>query len=301
MVVSRQEQDIQHALGSHLHLRRYALDIDSVTNKHDVLEFVQHRLEEIRTMDGFLGAHWPSEDKISSLAGGAGGLFVWASTACLYIESHDPDQRLSELINKQPERTSSGPFAQLDSLYATGLQSAGVWDDSSFSSDCCSILGVILSARVPLLYSVIDALLALPQHRPSRKSISCLRCVLRTSETEGIRILHPSFHDYLSERCSAKPWSINLKLHNKEIALRCIEFLGKELRENICDMTLPFLRQKKALPEAISYACNFWIEHTCLISDVTDDIVNRMYDFLVKHLLHWMEALAIMKSHDHTI
>jgi hypothetical protein len=66
-------------------------------------------------------------------------------------------------------------------------------------------------------------------------------------------------------------------------------------------MTLPYVSNKNALPEAVSYACKFWIEHTCLISDVTDDIVNQMYDFLVKHLLHWMEALAILKSHDHMI
>ncbi|KAF8638957.1 hypothetical protein AX14_010146, partial [Amanita brunnescens Koide BX004] len=68
-------------------------------------------------------------------------------------------------------------------------------------------------------------------------------------------------------------------------------------------MTLPYLSRKKTLPEAISYACKFWIEHICLVSesDITDDIINRMYDFLVKHLLHWMEALAILNSHDHTI
>jgi hypothetical protein len=66
-------------------------------------------------------------------------------------------------------------------------------------------------------------------------------------------------------------------------------------------MTLPYLSQKRTLPEAISYACKFWIEHICLVSDVTDDIVNEIYVFLAKHLLHWMEAMAILKCHDHTI
>ena len=48
MVVSREEPDIQRALGSHSHLRKYPLDIDSVTNKDDVLEFIRCRLGEIR-------------------------------------------------------------------------------------------------------------------------------------------------------------------------------------------------------------------------------------------------------------
>ena len=165
----------------------------------------------------------------------------------------------------------------------------------------CNILGAILCARVPLSFSVIDALLALPQDTPSSKSVSRLRCVLHVNETEHIRILHPSFHDYLSERCGDKPWSINLEHHNKELALRCIKLLHNELRENLCDMTLPYLSQKHALPEAISYACKFWIDHVCLISTVEDDILNEIYNFLEKHLLHWMEVMAILKSHDRTI
>ena len=160
---------------------------------------------------------------------------------------------------------------------------------------------MILCARVPLSCSVIDTLLALPQDTPSWKSVSRLRCVLHVSETEQIRILHPSFHDYLSERCRDQPWSIDLERHNKDLALCCINLLDQELRENICDMTLPYLSWKKTLPEAISYASKFWIEHICLISDVLNDIVDQIYAFLVKHLLHWMEAMAILDSHDDTI
>ena len=301
MVVSRQELDIRYALEPHLDLRPYPLDIDSETHK-DVSEFIRHRLEEIRKKDEYLGDNWPGDDNINSLANRAGGLFIWASTACLYIEeSYTPGQRLSELVNAQPDDNPSGPFAQLDSLYKTGLESAGLWNDRSFRSDCCNILGVILCARVPLSCSIIDALLALPQDRPSLKSVSRLRCVLHVSEAERIRVLHPSFHDYLSERCGDEPWSIDLERHNKELALRCIKLLDNELRENICNMTLPYLSRKNTLPDAISYACTFWIEHLCLVSDVTNDIIDRMYDFLVKHLLHWMEAMAILNVHDDTI
>ena len=143
VVFSRQGLDIQNTLGSHLHVRPYPLDIGSVANKDDISQFVQHCLKEIRVRDGFLGAHWPGDGKINALANGAGGLFIWASTACLYIKSHDPDQRLTELIEKHSENNSSGPFARLDSLYKTGLQSAGSWDDPSFRSDCCTNSSVV--------------------------------------------------------------------------------------------------------------------------------------------------------------
>jgi hypothetical protein len=302
IVVSRPELDIQRALESHFNVRPYPLDIDSVTNEN-VLTFIRHRLEEIRIKEGYLGG-WPGDDKISSLAYLAGGLFVWASTACSYIErGFDPNQRLSEILDKQREDISSRPNATLDGLYTTVLQSAGLWDDPSFRYNCCNILGVILCARVPLPCSVIDALLVLPQDSSSWKSVSRLRSVLDVKEAEPIRILHPSFHDYLSERCKDQPWFIDLERHNKELAIRCIHLLDKELRENICDMTLPYLNRKHTLSEAISYSCKFWMEHTCLsdVSDATEDIVHQTYVFLVKHLLHWMEALAILNSHDCTI
>ena len=211
--------------------------------------------------------------------------------------SYAPNRRLFELVNKQPEGTSSGPVADQDSLYEIGLQSADLWHDALFRSDCCNILGAILCARVPLSCSVIDALL----ETSSWESVSRLGCGLHISETEPIRILHPSFHDYLSERCGDRPWSINLERHNKELALRCIKLLGKELRENICDMTLPYLTQKRTLPEAVSYACKFWIEHICLISTIEDDLLSVINTFFDKHLLHWMEVMAILKCHDHTI
>ena len=103
MVVSRKDLDIPHALGSHLDLHPYPLDIDSETNKDDVSEFIRHRPEEVRKKDGYLGDDWPGDDKINSSANRAGSLFIWASTACSYIESScTAGQRLSELVNAQP-------------------------------------------------------------------------------------------------------------------------------------------------------------------------------------------------------
>jgi len=49
MVVSRQESDIQQALGSHPDVHPYPLNIESATNEEDVLQFVRHRLNEIHT------------------------------------------------------------------------------------------------------------------------------------------------------------------------------------------------------------------------------------------------------------
>jgi hypothetical protein len=143
VVVSRQETDIEDTLASHPSVHMYPLRIDSATNHEDISEFLRHRFSEIR-QTARLGLEWPGNHNIGALTEIAAGLFVWASTACLYIDSHDPDQRLNELITQQPGVDSSKPFAQLDKLYKTGLQSAGLWDSHSFRRDCCNIFGAIL-------------------------------------------------------------------------------------------------------------------------------------------------------------
>lgn len=303
IVASRQENDIQRTLGSHPAVYPYHLHIDSASNKGDISEFLRYHLNEIRAANEHLqlDSDWPGGDKIDALTERAAGLFVWASTACLYIQSHAPGRRLNELITQQSVDTSSQPFANLDRLYKAGLQSAGRWADPLFRSDCCAILGTILCARIPLTCSMINSLLPLDQ--PCLQSISHLGCVLRWSETESIRILHPSFHDYLSSRCRSEPWFIDLDQHNEKLAVHCIKLLDSEhgLRENICNLTLPHPVQNETLPEAMSYACKFWIEHICLISKAENDVGDLIYEFLGRHLLHWIEALAILKRHDITI
>ena len=161
VVASRQATDIEDTLASHPSVHLCPLRIDSVTNQEDISEFLQHRFSEIRRT-ARLGLDWPGNRNISALTKIAAGLFVWASTACLYIDSYDPDQRLNEIIMQQPGIDSSEPFAQLDKLYKTGLQSVGLWDNYSFRTDCCNILGAILCGRIPLSYSMIDSLLQFP-------------------------------------------------------------------------------------------------------------------------------------------
>ena len=300
-MASRQEADIEHTFASHPSVYSYNIDTDSSVAKQDILQFLRHRLAEIRSVNKYLpfDSDWPSDGKVRALGECADGLFVWASTACLYIDSHDPRLRLDELTTQTSVYTSSAPFTNLDRLYHTGLLSAGTWADPAFCSDCCDIFGAILCARIPLRCTAIDSLLALP--RPCLQSISRLRCVLRGGETDAIRVLHPSFHDYLSSRCRGEAWFIDLEQHNENLAICCIKLLDKSLRENILELTLPHLVQKETLPESMSYACRFWIEHVCKISRIADNIGVQILDFLTVHLLHWIEAMAIIKSHGNTI
>ena len=123
ILTSRQESDIQHALMSHPAVYPYHLSIDSAASRDDISKFLWHCLNEIRTTNEYahLGSNWPGDDKINALAKRAAGLFVWASTACLYIDSRTPDRCLHEVITQHSVDAPPQLFASLDELYKVVL------------------------------------------------------------------------------------------------------------------------------------------------------------------------------------
>jgi hypothetical protein len=298
-IASRADSDIRCAFESHKHVLAWELDTTSQKNSDDISRYLHHRMLSICTTRKYLqlGEEWSGNDIIGRLSNRASGLFVWASTALEFIDAHDPRNRLEILLK---EDISSGAEIALDALYGTALESAGKWDDADFIDDFHSILGIILVARNPLSHSAIDGLLGKDRRRPSMHIISLLACVL--GQTPTVRVLHPSFADYLMDRgrCGTDIWYIDKNVHNLRIGVKCLERLDDTLKRNMLGLTLGLNDTCGSLPEDIVYACTFWIEHICAITDDLS-IVKRLDGFLHCHLLHWLEAMSILKRSRETI
>ncbi|KIM86661.1 hypothetical protein PILCRDRAFT_64660 [Piloderma croceum F 1598] len=239
---------------------------------------------------------WP-HDRIYALIQRASGLFIWASTACKFIDAYDPEQQLSILLQT---KDMSNAESALDRLYITALESAGEWTDTSFSTDFRAIMGAVLVAKNPLTVAALNELLTFNQ--PLIHAISKLGCVLYANPI--IHILHPSFADFLSNRarCKYDMWFIDLASHNFCFTVHCLDHLDGFLRYNMCSLKLSQTVHVEgaSLPEGVSYACIFWVEHVCIIKDATS-IAEKLETFLFKHLLHWFEAMAILKRSRDTI
>jgi hypothetical protein len=216
---------------------------------------------------------------------------VWAKIACEFIDGHDPRKRLNNLLTgkQMPEAESA-----LDILYQTALEHAGRWDDPDFVTDFQVILGIVLAAQDPLSASAIDSLLYTADGRPSIHTISLLGCVL--CRTPKVRVLHPSFVEFLSnkERCRKQIWFIDLDYHRIRLAILCLDRLTGVLKRNICNLTLRSAAEG-SLPEDVSYACIFWIEHIDLLQESVTSIAEHVDTFVHLHLLHWLEAMSVLR------
>jgi len=294
-ITSRPEFDIRSAFTSQPHILAHELDINSKENTEDILTYLHRRMSNIRITNVYFSfeEEWPGKEAIGRLSARASGLFVWASTASDFIDRHDPVKRLEILLQ---EDAASGAEAALDALYRTALESVGKWDDPDFVEDFRSILGIVLVARNPLSDSDIDSLFGTDKYRPSLHTISRLACVL--AQTPTVRILHPSFADFLMDqaRCGRDVWYIDRNFHNHSMAIKCLERLDALLKHNICGLTVDPGDAHGSLSADLGYACMFWIEHVCLIKEDAAAVGERLSDFLHRHLLHWLEAMSILKK-----
>jgi hypothetical protein len=223
---------------------------------------------------------------------------VWASCASAFIDSHDPSKRITDILNGQ---TYPGVELALDALYKTALESVGRWDDEDFVADFKSILGGVIAAKIPLSASAIDQLLSTPGDRPMVYTVSYLGSVL--SMRAEVRILHPSFVDFLTnrERCGRDVWFVDRSTGDLRFGIACLRRLDEVLKRNICGMTLSTREVNADISEDISYACLFWIDHVVVITGDVPSLENSLNTFLHKHLLHWFELMSILNKSRETI
>jgi energy-coupling factor transporter ATP-binding protein EcfA2 len=300
LITSRAEFDIRRAFEVQPHVLMHELALASDDNVKDILSFLQSKMVEIRLKNSSLPLvhDWPGDAAILALNRRAAGLFVWASTACRFVDGHDPRRNLELILRGDVNTTAE---SALDVLYRTALEAAVAdrWHDEYFRADFCSIMGTILVARNPISDNTIDALLSL--ERPSRHTISRLGCVLHWNDTELVRILHPSFAEFLSSPLRCGTWYIDTLLHNRHLAVLCLRHLGLILRRNICNLTFTSSPVHETLPEVTSYACISWIDHICMIAGHAEMIGDILEQFLLQHLVHWLEAMSVLKKSRTTI
>lgn len=299
-VFSRSEHDIRCAFEERDHVTERRLDISTTANALDISSYLGYRMKRLRSKTRGLKVppNWPTDEDITGLTERASGLFVWAATAWKFIDGYDPLKRMDIIL-----RGHSGSDAEgaLDALYRTALESAGSWDDHDFTTDFTAIIGVVLVVRRPLSCQTIDRLLSLPEERSCTYAISHLGCVLQQDPT--VRLLHPSFGDFLSSRarCSRDVWHFDTSKHNHGLALHCMQLLDGTLCRNMCNLSLSTDPWTATLSDDVVYASMYWIDHICAVEQDTPSIVAAMDSFLQQHLMHWLEAMSVMRRFRETI
>jgi hypothetical protein len=253
-ITSRPEVPIRQGFGqiADREHKVFALhDILPLTVNQDIATFLKHHLIII-AKDSYHCADWPGADVIMRLVQSASGLFIWAVTACRFIEEGGQlaSDRLRAILKDSsctddlPTDDSSedsytdnhfvvSPEKQLDSIYLTVLSSTvrryTKQERKKWYGLIRKTLGAIVLLNSPLPASSLARLLCIPVEDVQR-TLYELHSILDVPQdpTRLVRLHHPSFRDFLlnRRRCSDDHFWVDKKSTDKILASRCLELMS---------------------------------------------------------------------------
>ncbi|KAG8792121.1 hypothetical protein FRC12_007121 [Ceratobasidium sp. 428] len=305
VVTSRPDSDIMDAFGQtneYVSSRNIAAD----NAADDIHVFVRRRLAAI--VKSKRQPEWP-DSKVKGLAARASGLFIWAETACKFIEAGlDVDARLDQMLQLRQSAGALRPFAGLDELYTTAIRNGIKDEDEDNKTTIRLCVGAIVttSSRAPLPIADLGRLLSKRVSTNTlRTVVAALGSVLYEYGGPGgpVRVYHPSFEDYITDRARSEGFYIDLRHYNGLLAECSLRTMLAELRFNICELEtshilnvdVPSLAQRvqAAVPGYLQYSCLHWYSH--IAQSEIDFIADKLELFIFgDSLLYWIEVLSLL-------
>lgn len=269
--------------------------------------FFEHNFATLREERGF-AADWPGVRVIKRLVEISGGLFIWASTACLFIREGRrlAMKRIAALINGRG--SDAGPQKQLDEIYTTVLRGSisGDYNDRE-KSEVYEILREVLGSIVvlfsPLSMDSLSHLLPLSSS-DINETLADLHTIFNipSQPNRPIRLHHPTFRDFIlnADRCSDATFRVSEKQAHKAMGDNCIHLMSKMLKRDICSLQSSgtFAKdldskmiQQRITPE-LEYACRYWVQHYRESGTRLQDD-DQAHHFFEECFLYWLEVMSL--------
>lgn len=312
-LTSRSETPIRHSFFSIPETKRRDFTLHHIspsTVDHDIFTFLKCKLRLIGQQLA-LEPDWPPEEAIRYLLQQARGLFIWAATACRFIDKGKrfAAKRLQVIIDSSNSVTA--PERHLNEIYYTVLKHSIYSDYTDEEKNnqyrlLRYVLGSIIVLSFPLSTSSLARLLNVLKPDVDQ-TLEDLHAILDIplDQTKSVRLHHPSFRDFLLDkaRCKDPNFLVDEQEAHQMLAANCIQLLSSSLGQDIYELDAPGTliadidssRIKHRLPSEVQYACLHWIHHLQKSGTQLYDN-DQLHQFLQQHLLHWLEALSWMQA-----
>jgi hypothetical protein len=324
-ITSRDEVSIRRMFASVVRTRPGASETVALHNiehaivQTDIYAYLTHSFRSIavdwieESEPLVLSDEWPVEHDVQELLRRAGVLFIYAATVVRHVRGEpgigDPRERLQNLLADTQENASY-QYDMLDRLYRDMLVKASTdistEDPARFRQDLRDVLGALALVQEPATASALAQLLGLNATRVSdvlRRAAAVV--VLRTGEP--VRLFHPSFRDFISDRtrCKNDGLYVNAGQQHLRLALCCLRLINSCLTYDICDIRNPGIanvdvqdRIQETVTEALRYACRHWVAHLISIEPALiaerPELLEALRLFCQEHLLHWTEVVSLV-------
>jgi hypothetical protein len=316
-IASRPESSIKNMFGQN-NLRNKAdglalhCDIENSVVCADIARYLRYELDKLAAdhPQVTVPPSFPLEEEFDALRDRAGTLFIYARTALEYISnSHAKPRRQIQLLLSTDSQKASHGFSKLDGLYKHVVREA-LEHGGIKRQDVLDVLALLVILRENVSVAALSALNDMHEDDCQAIVRSLASVLLYDQEfAEPIRPIHLSFSDFLLDReRSTDAYAIDASANHLRIAGRCLQIMNgpSQLREDICDIrdsslfNIKVTNLDRQLANHVSpqlcYACRFWHIHMELAGTVSDAVTSHLQEFCMKHLLHWIELLSLLKE-----
>ncbi|KAJ6192367.1 platelet-activating factor acetylhydrolase IB subunit alpha [Bipolaris maydis] len=275
----------------------------------DIALFLEHNLQLI-AQERCLRAGWPGAEIVVQLVRNASGLFIWAATACRFIQEGKrfAAKRLETILCNR-DTTSVAPERHLNEIYTIVLKnSIQDYADEEKEEQCRALRYIVGSIAVllsPLSAQSLDQLLDVAEGvGPTLEDLHAILDIPH-DRSRPVRLHHPSFRDFLLDRkrCGDDRFYVDEESTHKQLVHCCLKLMSAPsgLRQDMCNLLDPGVLQRgidketvyRNLPPELRYACRYWVDHLERSGRSIED-GDATHHFLEKHLLHWLEAMSLL-------
>ncbi|PLB43320.1 hypothetical protein P170DRAFT_369815 [Aspergillus steynii IBT 23096] len=251
----------------HAYIDKKALELKSVTDNEARLAEISEQLKEK-----------------------ASNTFIWVSLVIRELKDAD-SHHWTKILGQLPR--------DLEDLYRKLL---GQLAQISAKNECQRVLTAVLLARRPLNLAELEVIVAMEAEATLNVVRQC-RSFL-TIQGKRIHILHQSAREYLSSHYR-ELGDVSMGTLNSDICRNSLEGM-KGLKRDIYNLLDPGVAiEDISTPDPdllypLSYACQHWVYH--LSHSKFDTITpGEVLSFLKVHLLHWFEAMSLLRILPDTI
>ncbi|KAJ2978655.1 hypothetical protein NUW58_g7431 [Xylaria curta] len=297
LVSSRNWPSIESGLSSATHrvLLQLELNDDSISNAVDCyIDYKATELEKSKKLNQV-----DREAIRQHLKSNSGNTFLWVALVCQGLGHEDTSTwKVFDVLHKFP----SG----LNSLYGRMAMQFLAGEDAEM---CRQVLAVQALACRPLrlteLLPHIETPKGFPRTAIRLKEVIELCGSFLTVRDGTVYFVHQSAKDYLIEHKSDSIFPLGNLSEHHTIAIQLIQELSRALQENIYKLPSPGFRIDSIdVPnpdplDGVRYACVYWADHLENAKHMGEQDLEDgglVHRFLEKHLLHWLEALSLLRN-----
>ncbi|KAF7508093.1 hypothetical protein GJ744_009675 [Endocarpon pusillum] len=299
LVSSRNRPDIEERLRPAGSRTKISLELNSSHISRAVNAFIDFRILKLTELKRYKAE---VQKKIRKyLYEKADGTFLWVALVCKALHGVRVGNTLSALEKFPPG---------LQPLYERMMEQIRCLEDSDDVESCTRILSSATLAYRPIHLKELVAMAGLqedPNDVESLNELVDLCGSFLTIREDTVYFIHQSAKDYFSTGKGAQIFASGQAEEHREMALRALQVMNDGLKRDMCKLRVPgaLLDEVHDINQDclayLRYACCYWVSHLRdaghLLHEKLDLYDNgTIHMFLIKHFLHWLEALSLIGS-----